>query len=66
MVMVNNTDLHVLEKNAPAPFVLEGHQLLPMLALLVAVLFKEVGKSRKCDVVTGKIKGLRVQRGKGN
>lgn len=60
--MVNNTDLHILKKNAPAPFVLEGHQLLCMLTLLIAVLFEEVRKSRKCDVVTGKIKGLKVQR----
>lgn len=59
--MVNNTDLHVLEKNTPAPFVLEGHQLIRMLALLFAVLFEEVGESRKCNVVTGKIKGLKVE-----
>lgn len=50
--------LDVLEENAPASLVLEGHKLLRVLALLVTVLFEEMRETLECDVIASEVVGL--------
>jgi len=43
--------LYVLKDNASAPLVLEIHEFLGMLALLLTVLFKKLGKTSKSHII---------------
>lgn len=49
----------VLQEDAAAPLVLEAHQLLGVLPLLVAVVLEEAGEAGQRDVVPVEVEGLR-------
>lgn len=58
--MLNSLSKHldVLKHNASPPLVLELHELLSMLALLLAVLLEELGKTRKSDIIPFEVVSL--------
>ena len=50
--------LDVLQEDPATAVVLEGHELLGVLPLLMAVLLEEGGEARQCYVVTAEIESL--------
>ncbi len=52
--------LYVLKQDASPPLVLELHELLSMLALLLAVLLEELGKTRKGNIIPFEVVSLLV------
>ena len=66
--MLNSLSKHldVLEDDASPPLVLELHELLSMLALLLAVLLEELGKTRKSDIIPFEVESLNKIKGNKN
>ncbi len=52
--------LYVLKQDAPPPLVLELHELLSMLVLLLAVLLEELSKTRKGNIIPFEVVSLLV------